>query len=81
MEELELFYYRVLSELEKIKSKRSYKERTIVDWKGKKLRRKLEKGYIAGINSAIKSLKKTRAEFIKDYAVSQMEPQERTFIQ
>ena len=73
MNELELFYYRVLSELEKIKGSRCYNERTICDFKGKRMRRKLEKGYIAGIKSAIKMLKKVKVEFYNDYAVKKVE--------
>ena len=79
--DLDLFYYRVLAEFEKMKGKRSYYERTIFDRKGEKMRRKLEKGYIAGVNSAIKSLKATRKVFLKEYENNQMEHQERTFIQ
>ena len=81
MNELELFYYRALSELEKIKGVRCYNERTLCDWKGKRMRRKLEKGYIAGVKSAIKALKKVKMEFYKDYANNQVEDKERTFIQ
>ena len=62
MNDFEIFYYKAVGELEKVKSKRSYKERTIFDWKGKRMRLKLEKGFISGVNSAIKVLKKVKKD-------------------
>lgn len=81
MEELDLYFYQVLAALENEKSKRSYNERTIFDFKGKKMRRKLEKGYYAGVKSAIKVLKKVKKEFDLKYAVEEVENKERAFIQ
>ena len=71
MEELDLYFYQVLAALENEKSKRSYNERTIFDFKG----------YYAGIKSSIKVLKKIKKEFDLKYAVEQMENKERSFIQ
>lgn len=80
MNEFEIYFYKVLSALEKVKSKRSYKERTIFDFKGKRMRRKLEKGYISGVNSAIRVLKNVKKEVDVLNAKDEMEHQERTFI-
>lgn len=80
MNEFYLIYYKLLSEFEKIKGKKSFKERTIFDRKGKKMRRKLEKGYIAGVDSAIKVLKEIRKEFEQN-ACEEMEYKERSTIQ
>lgn len=79
MEILELYFYKVLAELENVKSVRSFKERTIFDFKGKKMRRKLEKGYLSGINSSIKVLKKVKKDFDKAYEMQCVEDKERTF--
>lgn len=81
MNEFEIYYFKALSALEKVKSKRSFKERTIFDFKGKRMRRKLEKGYIAGVNSAIRVLKKVKKEVDVINAKEEMEHQERAFIQ
>lgn len=81
MNEFEIFYFKALSALEKVKSKRSLNERTIFDFKGKFMRRKLEKGYIAGVNSAIRVLKKVKKEVDVLNAKEEMEHQERAFIQ
>lgn len=81
MNELELFYYRFLSDLEKEKSKRCYSERTVFDWKGKRMRRKLEKGYVSGLNSAIKVLKKVKKDFDNKNVDRENEFKERAFIQ
>lgn len=80
MNEFEIYFYKVLSALEKVKSKRSFKERTIFDFKGKRMRRKLEKGYISGVNSAIRVLKNVKKEVDVLNAKDEMEHQERTFI-
>ena len=80
MNEFEIYFYKVLSALEKVKSKRSFKERTIFDFKGKRMRRKLEKGYISGVNSAIRVLKNVKKEVDVLNAKYEMEHQERTFI-
>lgn len=81
MNVLDLFYYKLLSELEKEKAKRSFLERTIFDFKGKKMRRKLEKGYLAGLNSSIRKLKKVKKDFDKLNAEEEVEYKERAFIQ
>lgn len=73
-----IYYLKAVSALEKVKSDRSYNERTIFDWKGKRMRRKLEKGYISGVNSAIKILKKVKKDYEKDYAEREMEYKETT---
>lgn len=78
--EFEIYYYKVISELEKKKSKRSLDERTLFDWKGKRMRRKLEKGFISGINSAIKVLKQVKKEIDKQNEEDKLEHKERTFI-
>ena len=80
MNDFEIFYYKAVSELEKVKSKRSYKERTIFDREGKKMRLKLEKGFISGINSAIKVLKKVKKDVDLLNAASEVEHKERTFV-
>ena len=79
--DFDLYFYKAISELEKIKAKRSLKERAIFDKDGKKLRLKLEKGYVSGVNTAIDVLKRVRKEFLKDYESAEMEDKERTFIQ
>ena len=75
-----LYFYKVIGELEKIQSKRSYKERTIFDKKGKKMRRKLEQGYISGVKAAIKVLYKVKKEVDMSYANEKVEDKERAFI-
>lgn len=81
MNEFEIFYFKALSALEKVKSKRSLNERTIFDFKGKFMRRKLEKGYIAGVNSAIRVLKKVKKEVDLLNEAAELEHKERSFIQ
>lgn len=81
MEEINLFYYTFLSELEKAKSKRCYSERVVFDKDGKKVRRKLEKGYVAGVSSAISVLKKVKKEFDKNNEIKKMESEKGAFIQ
>lgn len=81
MNNLDLFYYKLLSEFEKQKAKRSFLERTIFDFKGKKMRRKLEKGYLAGINNSIRTLKRVKKDFDKLNAEEEVEYKERAFIQ
>ena len=73
MNEFDIFYFKTLSALEKVKSKRSLKERTIFDFRGKFMRRKLEKGYISGVNSAIRVLKNVKKEVDSLYETSDME--------
>lgn len=80
MKDFDLYYFKAISEVEKIKAKRSYNERTIFDWKGKKMRRKLERGYISGVNSAIKVLKKLKKEFDLENENDKLENQEKSFI-
>ncbi len=81
MNDFEIYYYKAISELEKVKSKRSLRERTIFDFWGKRMRRKLEKGYIAGVNSAIKVLKKVKKEVDLLNEAAELEHKERSFIQ
>ncbi len=81
MEELNLFYYKLLSELEKKKAKRSFWVRTILDKKKEKMERKLEKGFINGVNSSIEILKKLKKEFDKANDERELENKERAFIQ
>ena len=78
MNEFVIFYFKTLSALEKVKSKRSLKERTIFDFRGKFMRRKLEKGYISGVNSAIRVLKNVKKEVDSLYETSDMEHTKRT---
>lgn len=81
MNEFDLYYFKAISELEKVKSNRSLNERTIFDFKGKRMRQKLEKGYISGVNSAIKVLKRVKKEVDKLNEEREVEHKERTFIQ
>lgn len=81
MTEFDLYYFKVIGELEKVKSKRSLKERTIFDKEGKRMRQKLEKGYIKGVQSAIKVLKSVKKDFDKQNEEREMEHKERAFIQ
>ena len=81
MNEFEIYFFKVIGQLEKIKSDRSLNERTIFDFKGKRMRRKLEKGYISGVNSALKVLKRVKKEVDKRCEEREMEHQERTFVQ
>lgn len=81
MVEFEIYFYKVLSALEKVKSKRSFKERTFFDFNGKRMRRKLEKGFISGVNAAIRVLKNVKKEVDVLNAKEEIEHQERTFIQ
>lgn len=76
MKDFELYYYRAISALEKEKSKRSLWERSVLGHKF--LRRKLEKGYISGVNSAIKVLKKVKKEFDEANEEKIVEHKERT---
>ena len=79
--DFDIYYFKALSELEKVKSKRSYNERTIFDSKGKKMRRKLEKGFLNGVDSAIKVLKRVKKEFNSEKDSETLEHKERTFVQ
>lgn len=63
--DLELFYNKCIASLKSLEAKRSYKERTIFDFSGKRMRRKLEKGYLKGVNDALKILAKKHKEYIK----------------
>ncbi len=79
MRELDLFFYNLLSEFEKKKAKRSFWVRTIFDKKKEKMERKLEKGFVNGVDSSIEILKKIKKEFDKRYALAEFEHKERTF--
>ncbi len=81
MRELDLFYYKLMSEIEKAKATRSYWTRTIFDKQKKKMERKLEKGYVGGLNSCIDILKKVKKEFDKTNVEREVESKERAFIQ
>lgn len=81
MNELDLFYYKLLSELQKQKAKRSFWERTIFDFKGKRMRRKLERGYISGVDSSIKTLKRVKKDFDRLNVEAEVEYKERSSIQ
>ena len=64
--ELDVFCNKVLSELKDLQAKRSYKERTIFDRKGKRMRRKLEEGYHKGLKDAICIFERRYKKFTKD---------------
>lgn len=80
MEKLEIFYYIIKSELEKLKAdklsasrlqpsefvakKMGYREKLKIA-KAEKLRRKIESGYVNGVDTSIKILEKAFEKFIK----------------
>lgn len=66
MEEIDLFYFKCESSLKGLQAKRSFTERCFFDSKGKRLRRKLEKGYCKGLSDAITILRKEYKKFIKE---------------
>ncbi len=67
--ELDIFYNRLLANLKNKQAERSYKERTIFDSNGKRMRRKLEKGYLKGLDDGINLVKKTYKKFLKELSV------------
>ena len=79
MRELDLFYFQLLSEIQKKKAFRSYWTRTIFDKKKIKMERKLEKGFVGGLNSCIDILKKVKRDFDKVNNERIDELKERTF--
>lgn len=79
MSDLEIFYYKLLAELQKKKAERSFWTRTLLDKRKEKMYRKLEKGFCGGVNSAIVVMKKIKREFDEVYEKREMENKERTF--
>jgi len=64
--ELVVFYNKLIANLKSLEAKRSFKERTIFDWHGKRLRRKLEKGYLKGVQDGVSMVRKTYKKIIKE---------------
>ena len=64
--ELDVFYNKLKANIKDLEAKRSYNERTIFDSKGKRLRRKLEQGYLKGLGDGIKAVDKTYKSFLKE---------------
>ena len=64
--ELDVFCNKVIAEFKTLQAKRSYKERTIFDKKGKRMRRKLEEGYHKGLKDAIRILEHRYKKFTKE---------------
>jgi len=65
-----VFYSQLKANLKNLQAKRSYNERTIFDWRGKKMRRKLEKGYLKGLRDGLSVLDKTYKKFIKEFIIT-----------
>ena len=62
---IDLFYFKCQASLKGLQAKRSFEERSFFDFKGKFLRRKLEKGYCKGVNDCLTIIKKEYKKFIK----------------
>lgn len=73
MEEIDLFYFKCESSLKGLQAKRSFNERCFFDFKGKRLRRKLEKGYCKGVNDALNVVKKQYKKFLKELSAYEEE--------
>ena len=64
--EVDIFFNQLKANLKNLQAKRSYKERTIFDFKGKRMRRKLEQGYLKGVDDCYKILLKTYKRMNKE---------------
>lgn len=68
---IDLFYFKCEASLKGLQAKRSYSERTIFDSKGKRMRRKLEKGYCKGLNDALSIIKKEYKKFLRGTSIDE----------
>lgn len=68
--EVIIFFNQLKANLKHLQAKRSYKERTIFDWHGKRLRRKLEQGYLKGVSDCLKILNKTYRKLNEEVALN-----------